>query len=200
MTATTDTLPDLVTSPAGTVYEIRDNSNDLRTHFDVYRDGEFITTHKARMYCLFDIENGYADQINPAEEARTMRPTPARRVARSLERLVWTHAKSGAQLDHGRAMTAAEAVQFLRVGAANADEFRASETRVSFRSGFGTRITYDGTLPVPADPHAAVDDLVLDLRLDIRQGDLFRAALEAAADGGDPRPALLQLLATTAVR
>jgi hypothetical protein len=65
------------------------------------------------------------------------------------------------------------------------------------------RITGPGRLEIltrsPANVHAAIEDLLPDLRLTIVQGDLFRLALEAAADGGDPRPFLLQLLATTAV-
>jgi hypothetical protein len=138
----------------------------------------------------------------PSSQPEDIPPAP------QPELLVWKSTKSDAPLDHGRPMTAETALAYAESGAANAHDFRQlTPTHITWISGFGARCTYEGTLPIPVDPHAVVQDLhtaLLDLPLTIRQGDLLIKALDAAADSPCPDcpvcAPLLQMLATSAVR
>lgn len=136
----------------------------------------------------------------PSSRPEDVPPAP------QAELLVWKSTKTSALLDHGTPMSVETALAYAGSGAANAHDFeQVTPTRITWISGFGTRCTYEGTLPIPADPHAVVHDLhtvLLDLPLSIRQGDLLIKALDAAADSACPDcpvcAPLLQMLATAA--
>lgn len=122
----------------------------------------------------------------------TPRPTPAPRAARSARpgspapKLVWSN--RDVTLNDGKPMTGRQAINHVHRHWANrvARITEAGHLAILSRGGATTVLT--GTLPIPDDVHAAIQDLVLDLPLSIVQGDLLTKALEAAADGTDPAP------------
>lgn len=116
--------------------------------------------------------------------------------------LIWSN--RDVTLNDGKAMTGRQAINHVHKHWTNAVAFinAAGDLEIRRQSGKPTILT--GTLPIPDDVHGLVADLILDLPLSVKQGDLLTRALEAAADSACAECAvcapLRQLLATTAVR
>src|SRR5690349_660596 len=118
--------------------------------------------------------------------------------ARAL--LVWRHKTSGNALAGGRPMTADQALLFAEESHPNGSLFLIHpDQRITWTTQFGTRLTYVGEHPLPIEPHAVIDEMVIDLRLTVEQGALLERALRAAVDGRDATAHLLQPVATQAV-
>jgi hypothetical protein len=136
----------------------------------------------------------------------TPKPTPAPRAQRSARpgppapKLLWSN--GDIWLNEDKPMTGRQAINHIHRHwkGCVARIVETGELEILHQSG--RRHVLTGTLPMPKDPHGAVNDfetVLLDFPLGIGQGDLLIAALRAAVDGTDPTPALLQLLATTVV-
>jgi hypothetical protein len=127
--------------------------------------------------------------------ARTGRPGPP------APQLIWSN--RDVELNDRKPMTGRQAINHVHKHWTGAVAFMnpAGDLEIRRQSGKPTILT--GTLPIPEDVHALVADLILDLPLSVRQGDLLTRALEAAADSPCPECSvcapLRQLLATTAV-
>ncbi len=116
--------------------------------------------------------------------------------------LIWTKVGgNGVRLGNGKPMTGRQATEYVRRNWTNFGARITDAGDLEVRNlNSGDTGTWVGALPVPADPHAAIGDLILDMPLSVKQGDLLTKALEAAADSSCPDcpvcAPLLQLLAT----
>jgi len=118
-------------------------------------------------------------------------------------KLIWTLDGDRVQLNDGKSMTGQQAIHHvLRCWTNHGARVRTTGVLETWPldsvDGTMTVSTWTGTIPLPDDLHSLVGDLILDLPLSLVQGDLLTKALQAAVDGTDPTPFLLQLLATTA--
>jgi hypothetical protein len=126
---------------------------------------------------------------------------PVPRAVEPIDRLVWRSSKSDAILNDSTPMTFTEVIEYARTWSPASRDFQVNGNRVRWVSGIGTRCEFEGHSPVPADPHAVIDDVrqvLLELPLSDKQGLLLIEAMRAAVDRVDPAPVLLRLVATMA--